>query len=118
MFDRGGTMAESNAREPVACNEGGEGEAAGAFASDPTLALIEQRSSTRRFAGELPVTEAQREAVLHAASRAPSAGAMMMYSIIDIREQAALDRLMVLVDNQLILPIQQLELPTYQQRLW
>ena len=93
-------MAESNAREPVACNEGGEGEAAGAFASDPTLALIEQRSSTRRFAGELPVTGAQREAVLHAASRAPSAGAMMMYSIIDIREQAALDRLMVLVDNQ------------------
>ena len=66
---------------------------------NPTLALIEQRSSTRTFS-DAPVTEEQREAVLHAASRAPSAGAMMMYSIIDIREQATLDRLAVLCDNQ------------------
>ena len=70
-----------------------------------TLALIEQRSSTRAFArGEdgraVPPTDAQREAVLHAAGRAPTAGAMMMYSIIDIREQATLDRLAVLCDNQ------------------
>ena len=70
-----------------------------------TLALIEQRSSTRAFArGEdgraVPPTDAQREAVLHAASRAPTAGAMMMYSIIDIRAQKTLDRLAVLCDNQ------------------
>ena len=66
---------------------------------NPTLALIEQRSSTRAFA-DIPVSEEQREAVLHAASRAPSAGAMMMYSIIDIRERGTLDRLSVLCDNQ------------------
>lgn len=66
---------------------------------DATLALIERRSSTRRFSGA-PVTDGQRAAVLHAASRAPTAGAMMMYSVIDIREQGTLDRLAVLCDNQ------------------
>lgn len=65
-----------------------------------TLRLIDQRSSTRRFADGDEVSAAQREAVLHAATRAPSAGAMMMYSIIDVREQATRDRLAVLCDNQ------------------
>lgn len=65
-----------------------------------TLDIIEQRSSTRQFAQDVEITDEQREAVLHAASRAPSAGAMMMYSIIDIRRQETLDRLAVLCDNQ------------------
>ena len=65
-----------------------------------TLDLIDRRSSTRRFDADRGVDDAQREAVLRAASRAPSAGAMMMYSIIDIREQATLDRLAVLCDDQ------------------
>ena len=64
------------------------------------LQLIDDRSSTRAFAPNTPVTDEQREAVLHAASRAPSAGAMMMYSIIDIRRQETLGRLAVLCDNQ------------------
>lgn len=76
--------------------QGGYGTDAG---DNPVLFTIEQRSSTRVFANE-PVTEEQRESVLHAASRAPSAGAMMMYSIIDIREQGTLDRLSMLCDNQ------------------
>lgn len=63
------------------------------------LDVIDARSSTRKFA-EVEVTDEQRQAVLHAASRAPSAGAMMMYSIIDIRQQETLDRLSVLCDNQ------------------
>lgn len=72
---------------------------------NPVLAAIERRSSTRSFAKDaegraIPVTDEQRLAVLHAASRAPSAGAMMMYSIIDVREQATLDRLCVLCDGQ------------------
>ncbi len=72
---------------------------------NPVLRTIERRSSTRAFAkGEdgLPVqpSDEQRAAVLHAASRAPSAGAMMMYSVIDIRERATLERLAVLCDNQ------------------
>lgn len=70
------------------------------YADDPTLNLIEQRSSTRAFAQDAPVTPEQRAAVLNAASRAPSAGAMMMYSIIDITSHPTLDRLAVLCDNQ------------------
>ena len=70
-----------------------------------TLDVLEHRSSTRAFAcGEdgraLPVTDAQREAILTAASRAPTAGAMMMYSIISIREQETLDALAELCDHQ------------------
>lgn len=65
-----------------------------------TLELIDRRTSTRRFDTESEITDAQREAVLHAASRAPTAGAMMMYSIIDIRSQKTRDRLAVLCDNQ------------------
>ena len=64
------------------------------------LECIERRSSTRQFRDDIAITDEQRGAVLHAASRAPSAGAMMMYSIIDIREQATRDRLAVLCDNQ------------------
>ena len=64
------------------------------------LDCIERRSSTRQFDLTAEITAEQREAVLHAASRAPSAGAMMMYSIIDIQKQETLDRLSVLCDNQ------------------
>ena len=71
-----------------------------AYADNPMLRLIEQRSSTRAFADDAPITPEQRAAVLNAASRAPSAGAMMMYSIIDITAQPTLDRLAVLCDNQ------------------
>lgn len=69
-------------------------------AGDEVLELIENRSSTRKFDAAAGVTDAQRAAVLHAASRAPSAGAMMLYSIIDIRAQATLERLAVLCDHQ------------------
>lgn len=72
----------------------------GATQGNATLRLIEQRSSTRRFDTACEVSDAQREAVIHAATRAPTAGAMMMYSIIDVREQATRDRLAVLCDNQ------------------
>lgn len=98
--DTPGTAERSKMGDEGASRAAVRIEAAASLADNPTLALIEQRSSTRRFADGAPVTEAQREAVLHAASRAPSAGAMMMYSIIDIRKQATLDRLAVLVDNQ------------------
>ena len=47
------------------------------------LDILEHRSSTRAFARDdddrpVAVTDEQRAAILHAASRAPSAGAMMM----------------------------------------
>lgn len=69
------------------------------------LDTLEHRSSTRAFARDdddrpVAVTDEQRAAILHAASRAPSAGAMMMYSIVSIRERATLDRLADLCDHQ------------------
>jgi len=70
-----------------------------AAAPESVLDLIDRRSSTRKFA-DVAITDEQRAAVLHAATRAPSAGAMMMYSIIDIQRQETLDRLSVLCDNQ------------------
>ena len=91
---------------------GGDGAAvvdAGGYPVETTgntvLDILERRSSTRAFARDdndrpVAVTDEQRAAILHAASRAPSAGAMMMYSIISIREQATLDRLADLCDHQ------------------
>lgn len=70
-----------------------------AYADDATLGLIDARSSTRSFSEGVDITDEQRAAILHAASRAPSAGAMMMYSIIDVRSQKTRDRLAVLCDN-------------------
>lgn len=50
---------------------------------NPVLDCIERRSSTRLFS-DSPVTDAERRAILHAATRAPSAGAMMFYSIVTV----------------------------------
>ena len=49
-----------------------------AYADDATLGLIDARSSTRSFSEGVDITDEQRTAILHAASRASSAGAMMM----------------------------------------
>lgn len=87
-FERGEEPSEGSARPAEAR----------AWKRD-VLEVIEARSSTRKFA-QGPVTDEQRFAVLHAATRAPSAGAMMMYSIIDIRNQETLDQLAVLCDDQ------------------
>lgn len=87
-FERGGELSEGGARPAEAR----------AWKRD-VLEVIEARSSTRKFAQD-PLTDEQRSAVLHAATRAPSAGAMMMYSIIDIRNQETLNQLAVLCDDQ------------------
>ena len=88
---------------------GAAGVDAGGYPRETTgnevLDVLEHRSSTRAFASDdegrpIAVTDEQRAAILHAASRAPSAGAMMMYSIVSIREQATLDRLADLCDHQ------------------
>ena len=87
----------------------GAGMGAGGYPVETTgnavLDILEHRSSTRAFARDdndrpVAVTDEQRAAILHAASRAPSAGAMMMYSIVSIREQTTLDRLADLCDHQ------------------
>ena len=67
--------------------------------ANPVLDVIEARTSTRAFAPE-PVTDKERQAILHAASRAPSAGAMMFYSIIDLRDEALRKEVCRICDDQ------------------
>lgn len=64
-----------------------------------TLNLMERRRSTRVYSDQ-PVTREERDAILHAAFRAPTAGNQMLYSIIEVEDQALKDRLAVTCDNQ------------------
>jgi nitroreductase len=64
-----------------------------------TLNLIEHRKSVRAYKPQ-PLTAEQRQAILHAAMRAPTGGNMMLYSILDIEDQALKERLVVTCDNQ------------------
>jgi nitroreductase len=57
-----------------------------------TLELIEKRSSIRGYSSQ-PLTQEERDAILNAAFRAPTSGAMMLYSIIEIEDQSIKDRL-------------------------
>ena len=64
-----------------------------------TLALIEVRTSTRKYA-DTPITPEERGAILHAAMRAPTAGNLMLYSIIEIADPALKQRLSETCDDQ------------------
>ena len=64
-----------------------------------TLRLLHERASTRSYAG-MPMTVEERAAIIAAALRAPTAGNLMLYSIIEIRDQALKERLAVTCDDQ------------------
>jgi FMN reductase (NADPH)/FMN reductase [NAD(P)H] len=64
-----------------------------------TLRLIDRRRSLRLYDPK-PLTQDEKDAILHAAMRAPTAGAMMLYSIIEVEQQALKDRLAETCDNQ------------------
>jgi nitroreductase len=64
-----------------------------------TLRLIEKRRSLRLYDPN-PLSQDEKDAILHAAMRAPTAGAMMLYTIIEVEQQALKDRLAVTCDNQ------------------
>ncbi len=64
-----------------------------------TIELMNARTSTRTYA-DTPITDAEKAAVLNAALRAPTAGAMMLYSVIQIEDQALKDRLAQTCDDQ------------------
>jgi FMN reductase (NADPH)/FMN reductase [NAD(P)H] len=68
-------------------------------AVNPTLELIEARRSTRSY-DPVPPTGEEKATVLHAALRAPTAGNQMLYSIVEVADQALKDRLAVLCDDQ------------------
>ena len=64
-----------------------------------TIRLLNARKSVRVFEDrEIPAEI--REAILNAAMRAPTAGNMMLYSILDITDQAVKDKLAVTCDDQ------------------
>ena len=64
-----------------------------------TLKTIDQRRSTRIFLDK-EISEDDKKIIFDAAINAPTAGNMLLYSIIDVTEQEKKDRLSVLCDNQ------------------
>jgi nitroreductase len=64
-----------------------------------TLKTIDNRRSLRGYAPE-QISEEHRRAIIHSAFRAPTAGNMMHYSIIEVTDQKAKDRLVETCDNQ------------------
>jgi nitroreductase len=63
------------------------------------LALLDARCSTRAY-DPTPLAVGEKQAILHAAMRAPTAGNLMLYSILEIEDQALKDRLAVTCDDQ------------------
>ena len=64
-----------------------------------TIAQIKQRKSVRIFEDRLIPPEVK-DTIMDSAFQAPTAGAMMLYSIIDITDQKLKEKLSVTCDNQ------------------
>jgi nitroreductase len=67
--------------------------------TNPTLELLTHRRSLRLYA-PTPLEPEEKDAILAAAMRAPTAGAMMLYAIIEVEDQALKDRLAETCDHQ------------------
>lgn len=70
-----------------------------ASATNDVLRLLDTRCSARAY-DPTPLTEAEKQTILHAAMRAPTAGNLMLYSILEIEDQGLKDRLAVTCDDQ------------------
>jgi len=66
---------------------------------NPTLELIMHRRSTREY-DPTPLTQEEKDTILQAAMRAPTAGAMMLYTILEIEDQAIKEQLVDTCDHQ------------------
>ena len=64
-----------------------------------TLELMMKRKSVRVFE-EKPIGPEEKQAILNAAMRAPTAGNSMLYSILDVTDQAIKDKLSETCDHQ------------------
>jgi FMN reductase (NADPH) len=64
-----------------------------------TIELIMHRRSTRSY-DPTPLSQKEKDTILQAAMRAPTAGAMMLYTIIEVEDQALKDRLAETCDHQ------------------
>lgn len=63
------------------------------------MQVLMQRKSVRAYE-DRPIAAEVRESILLATLRAPTAGNLMLYSILDVTDQALKDRLAVSCDNQ------------------
>ncbi len=66
---------------------------------NPTLNTIFNRRSVRVFK-DTPITQEIKDTIIIGAMRAPTAGNMMFYSILEVDDQAKKDKLAVTCDNQ------------------
>jgi len=66
---------------------------------NPTIEVIQNRKSVRAYL-EKPIPEIEREAIIEAALRSPTAGNMMLYSIIEVENQGTKEKLVKTCDNQ------------------
>ena len=64
-----------------------------------TLQIINSRRSTRAFSNR-SLSNEEKEMIYQAAFRAPTAGNMMLYSIIEVEDQALKEKLVETCDNQ------------------
>lgn len=67
--------------------------------TNATLELLERRRSTRTYDPQ-PLSVEERQAILRAALRAPTAGGMVLYTIIEVTDRALKERLAITCDNQ------------------
>ena len=68
-------------------------------ATNPVTELLERRCSTRSYA-PTPITADERAVILHAAMRAPTAGNLMLYSIVEVDDPGLKARLAETCDDQ------------------
>jgi nitroreductase len=66
---------------------------------NPTLEVLYNRKSVRAYENR-PISPEARDAILTAAMRAPTAGGLMLYSIIEVDDPQTKARLAVTCDNQ------------------
>lgn len=69
------------------------------YIMNETLQVLERRKSLRGYDSR-PLTKEHKKAILHSAFRAPTAGNMMHYHIIEVADQKLKDRLVTTCDNQ------------------
>ena len=66
---------------------------------DQTLELIKKRRTIRAY-DHRPLTQKEIDTIIYGAMRAPTAGNMMFYSIIQVTDQNKKDKLAITCDNQ------------------
>lgn len=67
--------------------------------TNPTIDLLLKRKSIRIYE-DRAISDSDKDTILQATLRAPTAGNMMLYSIIEVEDQALKERLAITCDNQ------------------